>query len=458
MDLGLKGRACAVTGASRGIGRDVARRLAAEGASVLLIARGAEELEAAAADCGRHGEAAGGRAEALALDVTEPDAGERIAAAAAEAFGQLDVLVNNAGTARWRPLEDVPDADWQAAWDLNVMAPLRAMRAAIPGMRERGWGRIVNVSSTAGKRPSAMMPEYSVAKAAELSLSRLVADLYAGDGVIVNAVCPGPDEVRALDGPGRPARPVPGGGRAGLARGCARRGGRQAADRQAGGGRRGGRGDRLPVLGARVLRLGRRLVGRRRHGAGDHLSDAAFAHLRERLLDPAVAAEMDAHGRTEAAVLVPLLGAAEDPEIVFTERRHDLRRHAGEISFPGGRRDSPGEDLLATALREAHEEIGLDPGRVELVGALPPIGTFVTSYKVHPFVGAIPDASGLEPSPDEVAAVLRFRTSELRGGFAMRRLVRRGVPIRTPTYLVGDHLIWGATARILGDLLGRLEP
>ena len=102
------------------------------------------------------------------------------------------MLVNNAGTARWRDLDDVPDADWYAAWELNVMAPLRAMRAAVPAMAERGWGRVVNVSSSAGKRPSATMPEYSVAKAAQLSLSRLFADRYAADGVLVNAVCPGP--------------------------------------------------------------------------------------------------------------------------------------------------------------------------------------------------------------------------------------------------------------------------
>ncbi len=188
------------------------------------------------------------------------------------------------------------------------------------------------------------------------------------------------------------------------------------------------------------------------------MSADRLAQLRAALLDPAEAATMDAHGRTEAAVLVPLLGAEADPEIVFTERRHDLRRHAGEISFPGGRRDAPDEELLQTALREANEEIGLDPGDVELVGALPPIGTFVTSYKVHPFVGVIPDASELQPNPDEVAAVLRFRVSELRQVFAMRRLVRMGLPIRTPTYLIGDHLIWGATARILGELLDRIAP
>lgn len=188
MDLGLAGRACAVTGASRGIGREVARMLCAEGASVLLVARTADQLAEAAAELSD----LPGEAATLTLDVTDADAGERMLAAAEECFGRLDVLVNNAGVSRWRPLEEVSDADWQAAWDLNVIAPLRAMRAAIPGMRERGWGRVVNVSSTAGKRPSPMMPEYSVAKAAELSLSRLFADLHASDGVLINAICPGP--------------------------------------------------------------------------------------------------------------------------------------------------------------------------------------------------------------------------------------------------------------------------
>jgi 3-oxoacyl-[acyl-carrier protein] reductase len=188
MDLGLGGRVCVVTGASRGIGRDVAERLCAEDAAVLLVARGEAELEEAAAACAT----AGGTAAALALDVTEADAAERVSAAAEERFGPVDVLVNNAGTSRLRAIEEVPDADWQAAWELNVMASMRLMRALLPGMRERGWGRVVNVSSSAGKRPSAMMPEYSVAKAAQLSLSRLFADLYAGDGVLVNAVCPGP--------------------------------------------------------------------------------------------------------------------------------------------------------------------------------------------------------------------------------------------------------------------------
>jgi 8-oxo-dGTP pyrophosphatase MutT (NUDIX family) len=166
---------------------------------------------------------------------------------------------------------------------------------------------------------------------------------------------------------------------------------------------------------------------------------------------------MEAHGRTEAAVLVPLFGHPERPGLVFTERRADLRRHAGEISFPGGRRDHAAEELLDTALREAEEEIGLDRGEVEIVGALPPIGTFVTNYKVHPFVGLIARELDFTPNPAEVETVLAFGLEELRDGFAMRRLVRRGVPIRTPTYQVGEHLIWGATARILGELLKRLD-
>jgi 3-oxoacyl-[acyl-carrier protein] reductase len=188
MELGLAGRVCAITGASRGIGRETARQLAAEGSSLVLVARSADAL----ADTVRECEKLGAEADSLVLDVRDPNAGERILAASEERFGRLDILVNNAGTARWRRLEDVPDADWQDAWELNVMAPMRAMRAAIPPMAERGWGRVVNVASTAGKRPSGSMPEYSVAKSAELGLSRLFADRYAADGVLVNAICPGP--------------------------------------------------------------------------------------------------------------------------------------------------------------------------------------------------------------------------------------------------------------------------
>jgi 3-oxoacyl-[acyl-carrier protein] reductase len=198
MDLGLEGRGCAVTGASRGIGLEVARRLCSEGAGVLLVARTEDAVETAAAECARVGGAAAG----LALDVTAPDAGQRILAATAERFDQLDVLVNNAGTAKRRSLDEVPEKDWQAAWELNVLGPLKAMRAAVPAMADRGWGRIVNVCSSAAKRPSGMTPEYSVTKAAELSLSRVFADAYAGRGVLVNAVCPGPTKSELWMEPG----------------------------------------------------------------------------------------------------------------------------------------------------------------------------------------------------------------------------------------------------------------
>jgi 3-oxoacyl-[acyl-carrier protein] reductase len=194
MDLGLAGRGCVVTGAGSGIGRETALQLCAEGAKVLLVARGEERLAAVTEEAARTAGPAGGAAACLVLDVTDDDAGGQMLAAAEDHFGSLDVLVNNAGAAKWRDLDDIPDEDWRAQYELNVMAPLRAMRAAIPPMARRGWGRVVNVCSTAGKRPSAAMAEYSVAKAAELSLSRLFADRYAKTGVLVNAVAPGPVE------------------------------------------------------------------------------------------------------------------------------------------------------------------------------------------------------------------------------------------------------------------------
>jgi 8-oxo-dGTP pyrophosphatase MutT (NUDIX family) len=178
--------------------------------------------------------------------------------------------------------------------------------------------------------------------------------------------------------------------------------------------------------------------------------------LRSVLLDPAEAAQLDAHGSTEAAVLVPMHGWPGHPGLVFTERRSDLKRHAGEISFPGGRRDE-GEDLMETALREAEEEVGLARDNVEIVGALPPIGTFVTNYKVHPFVGLIEEGMRFEPNPSEVESVLVASLDDLAAGYEKRRLVRRGVPIKTDTYLIADKLIWGATARILALLFEHLD-
>jgi 8-oxo-dGTP pyrophosphatase MutT (NUDIX family) len=179
-------------------------------------------------------------------------------------------------------------------------------------------------------------------------------------------------------------------------------------------------------------------------------------NLRGALIRPGDARPTDSRS-VDAAVLVPIFGAADRPGLVLTERREDMRRHAGEISFPGGRPE-PNEDLLAAALREAEEEIGLDPAHVEVLGALPPVSTVVTGYMIHPFVGLIPADLAFEPSPAEVAAVLLLHLDELREGFGMRRLIRRGIPFRTPTYAVGQHLVWGATARVLGSLLERLEP
>jgi NAD(P)-dependent dehydrogenase (short-subunit alcohol dehydrogenase family) len=187
MDLGLSGKACVVTGSTGGIGLETARLLAAEGARVVTNGRG---------------EAPGvGEALHVRADLSEPDAPARLVEEAAAALGGLDVLVNNVGVAVHARFEEVPDADWDAMWQLNVMSYVRAIRAALPHLRA-GRGAIVNVSSTAGKRPSTGMPHYSVTKAAVLSLSRLVADVYAGDGIRCNAVTPGPTATDAWLGEG----------------------------------------------------------------------------------------------------------------------------------------------------------------------------------------------------------------------------------------------------------------
>jgi 8-oxo-dGTP pyrophosphatase MutT (NUDIX family) len=162
-------------------------------------------------------------------------------------------------------------------------------------------------------------------------------------------------------------------------------------------------------------------------------------------------------GRKESAVLVPLFSdGAGAPHAVFTERRHDLRRHAGEISFPGGRRDD-GETLIETALREAHEEIGLPPDAVEVVGALEPVGTYVTNFAIYPFVGVIEPGREWIVGETEVAQVLELSLADLVAGAGERQMKRRGLTFRTHTFEVDGHLIWGATARIVADLLTRLK-
>ncbi len=176
------------------------------------------------------------------------------------------------------------------------------------------------------------------------------------------------------------------------------------------------------------------------------------------LLAPEAAAGLDVRGRTDAAVLVVLYLDGGRLHAVFTRRREDLRRHAGEVSFPGGRRDEADPDLLATALREAEEEIGLPAPAVQVLGALQPTPTIATGYAVYPFVGLIEAGRAWTLSPREVAAVLELSLNDVLAGYGRRRLLRRGIPIRTDTYVVGEDLIWGATARILADLFERIDP
>ena len=189
MDLGLENTVCLVTGSTGGIGLETARLLAAEGATVVTSGRrdeppGAGETLHVAADLGRAGEP------------------ERLVREVEQRLGRVDCLVNNVGLAVQRSFEDVTDEQWDELWQLNVMSYVRTIRAVLPGMKQRGAGVIVNVSSTAGKRPSTSMPDYSVTKAAVLSLSRLIADVYAKDGIRCNAVAPGPTATEAWLGEG----------------------------------------------------------------------------------------------------------------------------------------------------------------------------------------------------------------------------------------------------------------
>lgn len=184
--------------------------------------------------------------------------------------------------------------------------------------------------------------------------------------------------------------------------------------------------------------------------------DFESTDLTKSLLTADDALDLQTHGNREAAVLVPITGWPNDPKLIFTERNADLKKHAGEISFPGGMSDDDDHDLEWTALRETHEEVSISPDRVEVVGALAPVGTFVTSYRIQPFVGLVSGDEPLVPNPSEVASILHFGIDELVDAYAMRRLVRRGVPIRTPTFEMERVLIWGATARILTDFFTRI--
>ena len=180
--------------------------------------------------------------------------------------------------------------------------------------------------------------------------------------------------------------------------------------------------------------------------------------LAPELLSADAAAALPVRGRKKAGVLVPLFASHEGAlSIVMTRRGDNLRRHAGELSFPGGRVDDDDVDLRSTALREANEEIGLAPPSVDLIGALAPTPTIATGYAVHPFVGLIEPGQEWVLSQREVASIHEFDVTELLAGYGRRRVKRRGVGFTTDTYVVNEQLVWGATARILGDLFARLE-
>jgi 3-oxoacyl-[acyl-carrier protein] reductase len=194
MDLCLKDRICLVTGSTAGIGLETARMLAAEGARVVVNGRDADRAEQARTEVGAE--------LAVACDLSEPGAADELVRETTKALGPVQCLVNNVGEAYQVGFEELTDEQWDAMWQLNVMSYVRCIRAVLPGMKELGVGTIVNVSSTAGKRPSTGMPNYSVTKAAVLSLSRLVADLYAKHGIRCNAVTPGPTATAAWLGEG----------------------------------------------------------------------------------------------------------------------------------------------------------------------------------------------------------------------------------------------------------------
>ena len=187
MDLGLKDKVAIVTGGTQGIGRATALRLAAEGARVVVCARGAGRLEAVAAEI----RAAGGEVLAVSADVSVAADCDRIVGEALRAYGGVDVLVNNAGTSSTGAFESADDAVWQADLDLKLFAAIRLIRGVLPSMKARGGGRIVNVTNIGAKQPGARTMPTTVSRAAGLAMTKALSREYAPHGILVNAVCIG---------------------------------------------------------------------------------------------------------------------------------------------------------------------------------------------------------------------------------------------------------------------------
>jgi 3-oxoacyl-[acyl-carrier protein] reductase len=195
VDLGLDGRVAIVTGASQGIGRAITLLLAAEGADAVLVARRRPGLDAVAAEVA----ALGRSAHVVETDVTAHDAGATVVAAALARFGRIDILVNNAGKGGPKAMLDLDDADWQASMELNFLSAVRLSLACVPHMRERGWGRIVNISSRVGREPDPYFAPYAAAKAALINFSKNLANAFSGDGVLTNCIVPGLIRSEAVD-------------------------------------------------------------------------------------------------------------------------------------------------------------------------------------------------------------------------------------------------------------------
>ncbi len=188
MDLGLQGKVAIVTGGSEGIGKAAAASMAAEGASVLIAARRADVLEAAAVEIRSE---TGGEVTAVPTDVMVPEQVESLIQRAIDDHGRLDIIVNNAGTSAGGAFESVTDEAWQHDLDLKLYGAIRTSRLAVPIMREQGGGRIINVTNLGAKAPGAASVPTSVSRAAGVALTKAMSKEFAADNILVTTVCIG---------------------------------------------------------------------------------------------------------------------------------------------------------------------------------------------------------------------------------------------------------------------------